>query len=95
LIPLSPKQKVPELSRFYGIVIRIFYDDHFPPHFHVKYGEHKALIELDSLALLRGDLPARAHGLVVEWAKIHKKQLKLQWERAQAGEQVEKIPPLD
>lgn len=73
----------------------MFYEDHPPPHFHVKYGEYQAIIELESLALLKGDLPARAHGLVVEWAKIHKKELKFQWKRAQSGEPVEAIPPLD
>lgn len=89
------RKKVPEISRFYGITIRMFYDDHPPPHFHVIYADYTAIIELNSLALLKGELPARAHGLVVEWARMHQKELKSQWQRAQTGKQVEKIPPLD
>ena len=58
---------MPEVSRFYGIVIRIFYDDHNPPHFHAEYGEHEVLVNINTLALLGGSLPARALGLVTEW----------------------------
>ena len=55
-----------ELSRFYGLIIRMYYDDHPPPYFHVQYGEYKATITIDTLAVLTGYLPARALGLVVE-----------------------------
>src|SRR5439155_1615255 len=55
-----------ELSRFYGLVIWMYYDDHPPPHFHVQYGEYRAKITIDSLAVLQGYLPPRALGLVVE-----------------------------
>jgi Domain of unknown function (DUF4160) len=59
-----------ELSRFYGLIIRMYYDDHPPPHFHVQYGEYKAKITTDTLAVLTAYLPARALGLVVEWGLL-------------------------
>ena len=59
---------MPELCRFYGIVIHMYYGDHPPPHFHARYGDHEAVIGIDSLAALRGHLPPRASGLVAEWA---------------------------
>src|SRR5256712_4909429 len=62
---------MPEVSRFYGIVIKIFYDDHNPPHFHAEYGEHEVLVSISTLAILSGSLPARALGLVTEWASLH------------------------
>ena len=59
---------MPELCRFFGIIITMFYEDHAPPHFHVRYGEHKAIMAIDSVMLLEGHLPPRALGLVAEWA---------------------------
>jgi len=59
---------MPEVSRFYGIVIKVFYDDHNPPHFHAEYGEHEVLVNIKTLAILSGGLPARALGMVAEWA---------------------------
>ncbi len=53
---------MPEISRFYGIVIRIFYSDHFPPHFHVEYGEYETLVDINTLAVIAGKLPPRALG---------------------------------
>jgi hypothetical protein len=61
---------MPEVSRFYGIVIKIFYDDHNPPHFHAEYGEHEVLVNINTLAVLGGGLPARALGMVTEWASL-------------------------
>ena len=63
---------MPEISRFYGIVIYIFFREHDPPHFHAIYGEHEALIGIQTLSVLAGRLPARSLGLVVEWADLHK-----------------------
>jgi len=62
---------MPELSRFFGITIYMFYEDHAPPHFHARYGEFEALIR----AILDGKLPVRALGLVVEWASLHQEEL--------------------
>jgi hypothetical protein len=67
-----------ELSRFLGISILMYFDDHNPPHFHVKYNDHRALIAIGDLGLLEGHLPARVLGLVMEWAALHKEEL-LKW----------------
>jgi hypothetical protein len=62
---------MPEICRFYGIVIKMYFADHAPPHFHAEYAEHEARIAIDSLALISGKLPPRAIGLVAEWATLH------------------------
>jgi hypothetical protein len=85
---------LPELSRFYGIVIRMYYNDHNPPHFHARYGDDEALLEISTLAVFAGHLPARAMGLVVEWASLHQQELRERWEAAQRSEPPERIPPL-
>lgn len=85
---------MPELSRFYGIVIKMYFADHAPPHFHAEYAEHEARIAIDGLAVLSGDLPARAMGLVIEWATIHRTELRVQWERARALQPLTRIDPL-
>jgi hypothetical protein len=85
---------VPEISRFYGIVIRMYYSDHFPPHFHAYYGEYEALVNLHTLAVFSGRLPPRALGLVVEWASLHQDELSLSWDRARNKEPLPKIAPL-
>ncbi len=59
---------MPEIARFYGIVIKVFFGDHPPPHFHAIYGEHNALVDVESLEIIEGDLPSRAQKLVLEWA---------------------------
>jgi len=86
---------MPEICRFYGITIRMYFADHNPPHFHAYYGEHEAIIDLATLAVLAGSLPGRALGMVVEWAACHQDDLLNLWQRAQAGEKLEKLPPLD
>jgi hypothetical protein len=85
---------MPEISRFYGIIIKMYYDDHNPPHFHAEYGEREALIEINTLALIAGNLPARAMGLVTEWATIHKDELLKDWEKVKNLEIPDKIEPL-
>jgi len=62
---------MPKISVFFGIVISMFYDDHNPPHFHVKYGEYNAQISIKYLNVIEGKLPSRALGLVIEWASVH------------------------
>jgi Domain of unknown function (DUF4160) len=61
---------MPELCRFFGIIIRMYFNDHDPPHFHAVYGEDEVLIEIDTLVVVRGELPRRALALVVEWADV-------------------------
>lgn len=72
----------------------MFWDDHNPPHFHARYGSHKATFEIDSLRLLDGKLPPRALGLVVEWASQHSEELMRNWEKARKQSSLEKIDPL-
>lgn len=86
---------MPELSRFYGIVIRMYFDDHAPPHFHAEYGSFEALVDIRTLAFVQGKLPPRARGLVTEWAALHQGELMEQWERAQSLEPLGKIAPLE
>ena len=85
---------MPEISRFYGIVIKMFFDDHSPSHFHALYGGDEALIAINTRALIAGHLPPRAMGLVIEWATLHQNELQADWGRAKALEPLDKIDPL-
>lgn len=85
---------MPEVSRFLGIIIRFYYREHLPPHFHAIYGEHEAQIALENHAILEGKLPARVLGLVQEWADLHRDELIDCWHRARAGDPPGKIEPL-
>ncbi len=86
---------MPEISRFFGIVVSMYYDDHPPPHFHVRYGSQKALVSIESLAILAGTLSPRTLGLVMEWAAIHRQELLENWKRAEDRAALEKIAPLE
>jgi hypothetical protein len=85
---------MPEISRFYGIIIAMFFDDHNPPHFHARYAGKKVAIEIESLRILEGSLPPRALGLVIEWASQHKVALIHNWELTKKNLQPQKIEPL-
>ncbi len=85
---------MPEVSRFLGIVVRFYYNDHPPAHFHAEYGEHQAQIAIGSHALLHGNLPGRVLGLVQEWAEMHGDELRDCWEQARRGEVPAPIEPL-
>ena len=87
--------KMPELCRFYGIVIQMYFGDHVPPHFHALYGGDEALVDIDSLAVVHGHLPPRAQGLVVEWASLRHAELREAWDRAKHLESPGKITPLE
>ncbi len=86
---------MPVISRFYGMIVAMHFLDHPPPHFHVRYGEYRAAIGVDPPRLLAGDLPPRALGLVVEWARIHRRKLLENWRRLQRGEPPKPVPPLE
>ncbi len=86
---------MPEISRFFGIIIKMFYDDHNPPHFHAEYGGSKALVDVRSLSAFAGRLPPRVTGLVIEWAALHQQELEDNWVRARAQEELQKIGPLE
>lgn len=86
---------MPEISRFFGIVIQMYFNDHDPPHFHVRYSGQRALISIEDFAILRGQLSPRALGLVREWALIHRAELMEDWTLARAEAQLLPIPPLE
>ena len=85
---------MPEISRFFGIVIKMFVNDHNPPHFHAQYGDDEALIEINGLTVFAGRLPPRVLGLVIEWASLHRQELFDDWRRAQGHDPLMKIKPL-
>jgi hypothetical protein len=84
---------MPEICRFYGIIIRMFSIDseHPPKHIHIKYGEHEAVMEIENLNIIDGSLPKRARILVREWAEIHQDELKEMWDT----QHFRKIEPLE
>jgi hypothetical protein len=85
---------MPELSRFLGIIILMYFDDHNPPHFHVRYNDFRALISIKDLFLFQGELPPRVLGLVMEWAELHKNELLEDWNMVQETGKWFKIEPL-
>jgi hypothetical protein len=85
---------MPTISYFYGIAIQMFWNDHSPPHFHALYGEHEAVVVIETLAVLRGDLPRRAMTLVLEWAQEHRSELMEDWELCRSRLAPRKIDPL-
>ena len=86
---------MPTISMFYGILIRMYWNDHAPPHFHVEYGEYRAQYLIETLVLSRGQLPRRAHALVLEWAAMHRNELMEDWELCEHKQQPKMISPLD
>jgi hypothetical protein len=86
---------MPVVSRFFGIVITMYYNDHPPPHFHVRYGSQKALVAIDTLSLLHGRLSPRVRGLVVEWASQHQAELAENWSLARRQQPLQPIEPLE
>jgi hypothetical protein len=85
---------MPELSRFLGISILMYFDDHNPPHFHVRYNDYRAIITIGELKVLEGHLPARILGLVIELAELHKEKLMQDWDMVKTTGKYFKIEPL-
>jgi len=86
---------MPEISRFYGLIISIHWIDHNPPHFHVRYAGNDASIAIHRVELLSGYLPNRALGMALEWAATHQEELVENWERARNQVPLSRIAPLD
>ena len=86
---------MPTISAFFGILIRMYFNDHAPPHFHACYNEHEAVIMIDSLEVMEGALPRRALGMVLDWAELHKNELRADWELCREKQQPLKIAPLE
>ena len=85
---------MPIISRFFGIIIRMFFNEHAPPHFHAEYAEHRAVINIRSLEVMDGKLPRRALELVLDWAELHQNELLVDWDLCQQHQQPVDIDPL-
>jgi hypothetical protein len=85
---------MPQISYFLGVIIRMFYRDHNPPHFHAFYGDYQALIDIQKNEILSGTLPPRVLGIVVEWTALHQLELLENWGKAMRQEELLAIAPL-
>ncbi|MEX2431627.1 MAG: DUF4160 domain-containing protein [Dehalococcoidia bacterium] len=87
--------EVPRIAEFYGVVIYMYHREHGPPHFHAIYGEYAAEVGIDDIGILAGRLPPRAQTMVFEWAALHQRELRENWERARWHEILFKVEPLE
>jgi len=71
---------MPEISRFLGIIITMYFDEHNPPHFHIRYNEYRASMSIKKLNIISGSLPAKVRGLAEEWAELHHDELLKMWD---------------
>lgn len=85
---------MPEVSRFYGISIKLYYGDHSPPHFHAEYAGDQQLVSIDNLTVIAGKIPPRAAGMVAEWASLRQAELRRAWQQARNLEPIDRIDPL-
>ena len=86
---------MPTISMFLGIIIRMYYDEHNPPHFHAEYNEFKASIDIRLLEISEGSLSARQAKMVLGWSALHQEALLANWKLAEDGETLFKIKPLE
>ncbi|HLL47099.1 MAG TPA: DUF4160 domain-containing protein [Longimicrobiaceae bacterium] len=86
---------MPIISRFYGIIIRMFFRDHAPAHFHAEYGEHELIVGLDPIAILNGEAPSRVRSMVLEWTALHQQELLENWRRCRQAEPPAPVAPLE
>ncbi|MFN2348925.1 MAG: DUF4160 domain-containing protein [Thioalkalivibrio sp.] len=86
---------MPEISRFLGIIIAMYYNEHAPPHFHAKYGDNEAVIAIVNGEVVDGQLPPRVLGLVQEWREHHKDELSEDWNLARERKALKRIEPLE
>lgn len=86
---------MPYVSMFFGIIIRMFHNEHNPPHFHAEYQGQRGLFDFNG-EVIKGNLKSKtAQKLIKEWALLHKEELELNWEKAVQGKQIDRIKPLD
>ena len=85
---------MPEISRFFGIVIAMYYNDHSPPHFHAHYGGYEIKVGIESGKVLDGDMPERAKGRIIEWWMLRHVELAEDWKLAQERRPLNSIEPL-
>jgi hypothetical protein len=94
-IPLQCPGRMPEVSRFFGIVIVFYNRDHAPPHFHVRYAGDSGIIQISNFEVLSGELPPRILRLVREWALLNRQELVAAWVKASSNQVPAKIKPLE
>lgn len=85
---------MPEISRFLGISITMYFNDHMPPHFHAEYNNQEAAFAIENLSIIAGALPPRITGFVIEWATLHQKELMANWNLLNTKGIFKKVPPL-
>lgn len=85
---------MPAISRFFGIVIAMYFDDHGPPHFHARHAEGSAKVRIDTLEVIESSLGRRQLRFVLAWAELHQQELSANWRRARAGETLRQVEPL-
>ena len=86
---------MPEISRFFGIRVTMYYNDHPPPHFHAKYGRQRISVEIEDARVLPGDFPDRARAFVLEWLELHRDELLADWKLVQDRKPLTRIDPLE
>ncbi len=86
--------QMPTISRFFGLTITMYFDDHGPPHFHARAAGYSAKVQIDTLEVLASDLPRRELRLVLAWAEMHAAELGENWRRAREGAKLSEIEPL-
>jgi len=84
---------MPEISRFFGIILSMYHNEHPPPHFHARYGQQKVIVDIQTFAVLEGQFSPRLRG--VEWVAIHQHELLENWQLAKQYQPLKKITPLE
>jgi hypothetical protein len=86
---------MPTISIFYGILIKMFFDDHAPPHFHAEYAEYELVVNVSPIKVVRGEAPKRVQSMVLEWAALHQEELLADWELCKELREPKPIEPLE
>jgi hypothetical protein len=86
---------MPTISIFYGIIIKMFFDDHVPPHFHAKYGEYELVITISPIKIIKGNAPKRVKSMILEWTALHQEELMQDWELCKNMQTPFAIEPLE
>lgn len=95
-ISLKKLEKMPEISRFFGIIIYMYHKDHAPSHLHAKFGEMEAMFSIETVEIIKGDLPKSQTRLVQAWIELHKEELFTNWNLLQQeNAEFFKIKPLE
>ena len=86
---------MPTISIFYGILIKMLFDDHNPPHFHAEYGEYELVVTINPIKIIKGDAPKRVKSMILEWTALHQEELLQDWELCANMQTPFSIEPLE